>query len=263
MFDEMLNEKETFDKEIEADPLGEVFEENDMPENEFLDDTDMFEEKMNSTDVFQEIKSIVDENIQPLTLPKSHGHWSGEIGNSEFIMDDDYIPSGRGINSEGLTMQQIKEKYDFDGIEYINKEPDFSRFADKDIGAITVDEFSSERQGEGGTYTLAASKAAEQLNITSSEVEKMMKERGLTWHECGDRKTILPIPSEINAAYKHSGGISIDKNINAFSDYLDDTYGHLALDRDTPFPGEQDVDLDIDAARKQIRKDVKAHRDNK
>ena len=233
---------------MENDMLDEISSESNFIE---------FDERM---DLSQEILSVVDQNVQPLILPKANGEWSGEPGNSEFVMDDDYVPSGRGVNLEKLTMAEIKEKYGFDGVNYENKEPDFSPFVDLDIGTISLEEFSEERTGKGGTYNLANEKAVEELGVSKKEIRKMIKERGLTWHECDDRKTVMPIPTEINAAFKHSGGISVEKGVNALSQYLRDEYGELKLEPSTPFSRSVEVELDIDAAHKEIQNRVKNNR---
>ena len=238
--------------EKDTDDLLPEFNEKNLEEQ--------FQNKVDELDISQEMKSIVDQNVQPLVIPQSHGHWEGEPGTSKFVMDDDYVPTGRGVNPESLTMGELKEKYDFDGVEYKNKEPDFSQFADNEIGAVSLDKFSSVRTGKGGTYDLAITKAAEQQGISPNEIKDMMDERGLTWHEVGDRKTVLPIPTEINAAFKHSGGISIEKNIDALGDYLNDEYGKLSLSRTSPADNAQDIEIDVEAAQKQIHSDVKEHK---
>jgi len=218
------------------------------------------EQRVEEMDISEEIKSIVDQNMQSLTLPKSNGEWAGDRGNSEFVIDDDYIPSGRGVNPDGLTMAEILKEYDIDGVTYHNKEPDFSPFVDAEIGAVELDAFSDKRIGEGGTYALAREKAAENLGVSAEEVDRIMDERGLTWHECSDRKTVLPIPTDINAAFKHSGGISIEKSVNDLGQYLHSKFGNLVLERTPPLEGALETDLDIDAAHKAIRKDIRNNR---
>ena len=237
-------------------------EENDL----FLLEDSLEEDFIKHVEEFdfpEEIKSVIDQNVQPLALPRSNGEWLGEAGNSEFVLDSDYIPSGRGVNSEGLTISEILKDYDVDGVTYQNKEPDFSPFIDSEIGAATLDSFSESRTGKDGTYSLASSKAAENLGVTSKEIDSMMEDRNLTWHECSDRKTVIPIPTDINAAFKHSGGISIEKGMNDLGDYLSDEYGHLSLSRGTPVDGSMEAELDIERMNKESRDRIKNHRNNK
>ena len=52
-----------------------------------------------------------------------------------------------------------------------------------------------------------------------------MEEHRLTWHETSDRKHILPIPSEINAGFKHSGGISKEQSMQAVRDVFKEKFG--------------------------------------
>lgn len=233
----------------------------DIPDERNIEE--LFGDELDEIDVSQEIKSIMDENLQKLITPQAHGHWTGEPGNSEFVLDDDFVPTGNGVNPEGLTMRQIKDKHKFEGIYYKGKEPDFTAFVDSDIGAIELETFSTERTGKGGTYDLATEKAAKQCGMTPQEIEDMMQSRGLTWHECGDRKTLLPIPTEINAAFKHTGGISIEKNMSAFRDYLADQYGSMQPERSSPIGSGTIIDLDLNAAHKQLRKNVKVYKLNK
>jgi len=215
---------------------------------------------VNNIDISYEVKSIINQYVQPLALPQSNGHWEGEPGNSRFIINDDYVPLGHGVNPEGLTMGELKSKYNFDEIEYKNKEPDFTQLADKDLGIAKLDEFSAKRTGADGTYELATTTIAKQKGIDSKDVKASMDEKRLTWHEVGDRKTVMPIPTEINAAYKHSGGISVERNVNSFGNYLNDKYGKLSLSRKSPVDEKQSVDINIKTAQKQIRKGIKIHK---
>ena len=68
---------------------------------------------------------------------------------------------------------------------------------------------------EGGTYKAAETAIADQLGISISQLRAYMTENNLTWHECGDRHTVRAIPSEINQVYKHTGGIAVQRDLEA------------------------------------------------
>ena len=214
-------------------------------------------ESSESLDITSELKSVVDQNIQPLTTPKSHGEWLGERGDSEWVMDDEFVPNLN--NPEGLSIGEIKERYDFDAVQYKGKEPDFSPFLDEKIGEIELDEFSHERTGNGGTYDLAIQKASEKTGLSASEIKDYIKENNLTWHECADRKTIQLIPTIINSTFKHSGGISMEKSINALGEYLEDNYGKLSLSQESIGTGQK-IDFDADEFHRELRSKLKEYK---
>ncbi|QTE70075.1 HNH endonuclease [Clostridiales bacterium FE2011] len=179
------------------------------------------------------VKDIVDQNVTASVLPKSHGHWEGEKGNSKWIPDaNSTVTWQKGGKIHTVTYQDIIDKYNIeDGIEYYNKEPDFSKYEDSFIQHVELDSFSDKRDGSNGTYTKAASAAAQRLSKETGEVwstqrvQKYMQDHNLTWHECGDRKTVRAIPTEINAAFKHTGGISVKKSLNAMAKVSDEEFG--------------------------------------
>ena len=190
------------------------------------------------------IKDFVDQNVTPSVLPKRNGHWEGEEGNSKWIPDGDASVTWRksGI-THTKTYRDIIDRYGSDGIEYINKEPDFEPYEDSFIQHAELEHFSDERTGSDGTYTMASKAVAERLSQetgekwTTQRVQEYMITHGLTWHECADRKTVRAVPAEINAAFKHSGGISVEKSLSAAAESLDERFGlgaGYSLSRETP-----------------------------
>ena len=63
-----------------------------------------------------------------------------------------------------------------------------------------------------------------------------MSDNELTWHECADRHTIRAIPTRINSAYKHSGGISMEKSVESMRATFKDQFGttNFSLQRESP-----------------------------
>ena len=191
------------------------------------------------------VKSFVDQNVNPLVLPNSKGHWEGEIGNSKWIPDDDALISWKkGGVEHTKRYADVLEEYKTDGVVYNNKEPDFSVFEDAFIGHVTIDSFSGKRTGNNGTYMMANKAAAELLSKKTGEswsekqVRDYMNDHGLTWHECSDRRTVRAIPTEINAGFKHTGGIGVQSSVAAAATVMDKRVNlsdGYSLVQDAPF----------------------------
>lgn len=181
------------------------------------------------------IRDIVDQNVSKSILP-TNGEWADEteVGNSDFLISDDAEIKWNKNGSHSCTGKELKEwmeeNYGVSSVSYSHKEPDFSPFEDKEIGEIVVDKMSTERTGESGTFKQAEDIAAERMNISVPELREYMSKNELTWHECGDRRTIRAVPTRINSAYKHSGGISIEKSVEAMRDTLKEQHGDVKFD---------------------------------
>lgn len=176
------------------------------------------------------MKDVVDQNISKLVLP-NNGTWSDEtkIGNSNFLVSDDAEIKWNKNGPHFCTGKELKDwlenNYGVSSVSYSHKEPDFSPFQDQNIGEIKVDKMSTDRSGGEGTFKQAENIAAERMNISVPELQKYMSKNELTWHECADRHTIRAIPTRINAAYKHSGGISMEKSVESIRFTLKDQFG--------------------------------------
>lgn len=206
----------------------------------------------------QIIRDVVDQNVTASALPRNGGHWLDEStpGDTTWVLDDDAeITWQKGGNKHTISGSELKEKYGIDGIAYSGKEPDFSPFEDGTIGHVELEDFSDQRTGKTGTYASATRAAAETLGWDMKQVEQYMEDNGLTWHECGDRKTVRAIPTEINAAFKHTGGIGIERSVKAMSDELVDRYGGFSLRRDSPI-GTVSMD-EMNDAVEQVRQGYK------
>lgn len=158
--------------------------------------------------------SIVDKpivktlnEVKGCPIEGNDGKWTGERGNSDWIPEDDAIPSR--YNPNNLTWGEIKEKYGFDKIPFKDGEPDFSDIAK---GEVEIDDFSDNRRKN---FSQADEKLAEQRGCTPEEVKKWREENGYTWHECSDCKTMQKVPSEVHGNISHTGGISEVKAKNS------------------------------------------------
>lgn len=188
-------------------------------------------EMSEETDSSNLIKDLVNQNVTKAHLP-SDGHWenSDEIGNSKFIIDDTADVKWNKNGKHSCTGAELKkwmqDNYAVSSVKYDHNEPDFSPFSDKKIGDVIVEKMGVSRTGENGTFSYAEEIAAEKMNCSVPEVRQYMKDNELTWHECADRHTIMAVPTRINAAFKHSGGISVQKSVDAINHVLAEQSGN-------------------------------------
>lgn len=145
-------------------------------------------------------------------LPKEGGEWDGEKGNSTWKPDRDEIPKRPPGNEK--TWGEILDKYEVEGIEFENGEPDFSTTSE---GTVEIDDFSTERNDN---FTQADENLAEQWTNegkdgkewSPQDIKEYRKENNLSWHERSDMKTMDLTPQEVHGNVPHSGGISAAKN---------------------------------------------------
>lgn len=142
-------------------------------------------------------------------LPVNNGEWSGEPGDSIWRPDPEYHP--KKSNPEGLSWQEILDKYGIDGIKFVDGEPDFSEISQ---GTVEIDDFTDSR---AKNFAQADEKLAEQWNKegrggrtdwTADDVADYREQNNLTWHERSDMKTMDLVPNEVHNNIPHSGGIS-------------------------------------------------------
>jgi len=156
--------------------------------------------------MYDELPNFVAEGSH---CPINNGDWKdergneGERGNSVWCPDPDYVPQ-KG-NPEGKTWREILDKYDIEGIEYKEGEPDFSEISK---GDVEIEPYSQKRDDN---FDKADTELAKEKDCTPEEVAKWRKENGYTWHECKDMKTMQKVPSEVHNNVTHSGGIAESK----------------------------------------------------
>lgn len=146
-------------------------------------------------------------------IPRNGGKWTGEPGNSTWVLDRDVEPSNKSYsNVEGKTWGEILDEYGVnDGIPFNDGEPDFSEISK---GTVEIDDFTDKRYGAGGNFDQADEKLAEQKGCSKEDVRKWCEEHNYTWHERSDCKTMDKVPREIHHNIPHSGGISKMNNQN-------------------------------------------------
>lgn len=139
-------------------------------------------------------------------LPANNGNWLGEVGDSVWSPDDNFIP--QKSNPDELTWRELKDKYQIEGISFKDGEPDFSEIMKDEV---EIDNFTTERNRN---FPQADEKLAEKWGCSPRDVADWRKENGYTWHECKDCKTMQLVPSEVHNNVPHEGGISVAKRIN-------------------------------------------------
>lgn len=152
-------------------------------------------------------------------LPDSNVSWQGERGNSICCLRRDAVIQYHGRTVTGA---ELSRAYGKNGagisIPYKHGEPDFSAYADRRVGAVNVPNFSSSRQAN---FAAANTVLAEKLNLGSvSAATAWMRQQNLTWHECGDRKTMIAVPTPLHSAFRHTGGISVQQQIDLAKEKL-------------------------------------------
>lgn len=154
----------------------------------------------------------VDSNLQfrgADLLPQNNGTWSGEVGNSTWKPDSDYIPQ-KG-NPDKQTWEKIETKHGTDGIPFKDGEPDFSAVM---AGEVEIDDFTTERYKN---FNQADEALAEKWNTSPEDVKAWREENQYSWHECKDCKTMQLVPHEVHINIPHDGGISVKKREQSLS----------------------------------------------
>ena len=165
------------------------------------------------------IQTLYDTLWEKMIVPKSHGRWYGEEGNSLWIPDDDYCPPNKSYsNVSGLSWAQIKAKYGIKGIRYQNYLPCFE---DIQAESVTVDYaksgFDRYSGGDSSLHELAFAALSKKKGWSKEEAYAFKEDRAhdwpikkpLVWHELPDCKTMILVPQEIHGNIPHFGGIAM------------------------------------------------------
>ena len=187
---------------------------------------------------------------KPHTPTERTGFFRGERGNSDFVPKD--ARAAEKLNAFGTDHVTYKKGY-----------PDFSPFTKfhddvlGDIdGQVQIPHMTEHRQNphyeygrrtdghdphaSPGNFSQADNELAEKLNkekgtsLTGEDIQKLREENNLTWHEVEDGKTMQLLPAEIHDACRHSGGVSIEKDLQRIIENAGD------VDFDTGEPNAMD-----------------------
>lgn len=212
---ERIRALQEIDKTYRKDPKGEEYGFSLLPK----DITDLLEKKW------------AWENSQQIR--KSNCHWepvNHPNGNGFCIGDPDFIiPRGHYDNVRQLPLRLLHMESGIQGISYKNGQPDFSPCA---YDTVKVDGYSYIRH--------QADMTKEEKDLEDCIQERAIKQFALKWgwgqdenaiqrvrdflsnidepefekrrlyviHECIDLETVMIVPREIHAFYRHSGGVS-------------------------------------------------------
>lgn len=131
-------------------------------------------------------------------VPKSGGKWTGDPGESEFILDEPItLKNGTKITS----------------VNYWNGVPDFSPYA---VAEVKISNMTDKRLGTGGNYEQANTALTKYWSRvkyqgkkwTAREVETYRKANNLTWHEMSNMEYMQLVPTEVNSTFTHYGGVA-------------------------------------------------------
>lgn len=185
-------------------------------------------DRFSKDEVWKQPFSIERNNIQKDLYPDmekrnnffpADGTWSGTKGNSDWYPDLDKIPDPENKkcgNPNGLSWQEILNKYKIEYIPFRDGEPDFSKVS---VGEVKIEDFSTDRQRNFSKADSALAKEWSEMKKdgkewTPREIAEWRKENGYTWHECKDCKTMQLVPQEIHNNTPHIGGISEMKKLS-------------------------------------------------
>ncbi len=151
------------------------------------------------------------EKVRACPIEGNGGNWEGERGNSKWVPDKNFTPVNPLTNPDKLSWNEIDKKYNIDGVNFKDGQPDFSEVSK---GDVKIDNFTEIRFGKGGNFDQATEKLSEQTGYSKLEIKEWMKDNKYTWHECNDCKTMQKVPREVHGNISHSGGVAEIKSIN-------------------------------------------------
>ncbi len=185
----------------ESDKISEteeISESDKIPETEEISESD----KIPETEEIPESEETFRTNIRGCPIEGNGGKWEGERGNSIWIPNRDDVPKNPLTNPNGLTWEELLDKYEISGILFRDGEADFSEVLK---GEVEIEDFTDDR---AANFDQADEKLAEQNGCTPEEVAQWREEHKYTWHECKDCRTMQKVPTEIHGNISHSGGVS-------------------------------------------------------
>lgn len=133
-------------------------------------------------------------NERLVHTPSAGGHWTGQRGESDFVLDEPItLKDGTIVNK----------------ITYHNAIPDFSGFAKAQVNISNMTDKRSLNFKQADEL-LAKYWSKIKYNgktWTPRDISNYRKDNGLTWHELNNLKTMQLVPTEINSTWKHLGGV--------------------------------------------------------
>lgn len=136
-------------------------------------------------------------NNRLMQTPKegSNGHWSGDRGESDFILDEPI---------------KLSDGTEITKVTYKNAVPDFSPFAKGEvkIPSMTNSRSSNFRQADKALAEYWNKIKYEGKTWTRADVEAYRAENNLTWHEMSNMESMQLVPHDVNQTFTHFGGVA-------------------------------------------------------
>lgn len=136
-------------------------------------------------------------NARLMQTPKegSGGKWSGERGESDFILDEPIV-----LN-DGTKVTKVT---------YKNAVPDFSPFqkAQVKIPSMTNSRSKNFRQADKALAEYWSKIKYEGKTWTRADVEAYRSDNNLTWHEMSNMESMQLVPHDVNQRFTHFGGVA-------------------------------------------------------
>lgn len=135
-------------------------------------------------------------NARLMQTPKdgSGGHWTGDRGESEFVLDEPIeLPDGTKVKS----------------VAYKNAVPDFSPFqrAQVKIPRMNNNRSSNFSQADEALANYWTRIRHNNQKWKAADVKAYRENNGLTWHEMNNMESMQLVPSEVNQRFGHLGGV--------------------------------------------------------
>ena len=170
-------------------------------------------------------RKLMTTRIPPKTTPK--GRWAGEWGNSDFILNDDFVwkDPKTGIKT---SVKELKKKYKIKGelkVKYQDGEPVFDRsnclgttkveykqdynYKElKDLHNSVNENLSKEAWIKGHVDNKAVNPTRDYVENAAVDGSRVSGARN-TYHESMDGETIYVVPDFIHSICTHNGGRSL------------------------------------------------------
>jgi hypothetical protein len=125
----------------------------------------------------------------------SSGHWSGERGESDFVLDKTF---------------KLSDGTEITKVTYKNAVPDFSPYAkgEVNIQGMTNSRSSNFRQADRALAEYWNKIKYEGKSWTKADVEAYRAENNLTWHEMSNMESMQLVPYDVNQIFSHFGGVA-------------------------------------------------------
>ena len=134
-------------------------------------------------------------NARLVQTPKDGGKWTGDRGESDFVLDEPII---------------LEDGSEITKVTYKNAVPDFSPFqkAQIKIQSMTNNRSKNFSQADKALAEYWTKIKYDGKTWVARDIETYRKNNNLTWHEMSNMESMQLIPSEVNQTFTHYGGVA-------------------------------------------------------